>query len=47
MAADPAVQAKAKMLTETGKTVYQAVTSPEAKRAYRQAAEVTGKMRKK
>lgn len=47
LATDPDVQAKARKLVEDGKKVYRAVTSPEAKRAYRQAAEVINKARKK
>jgi hypothetical protein len=47
LAKDPEVQAKAKKLTEDGKRIYQAATSPEAKRAYRQAAGLLTKARKK
>lgn len=47
LAKDPAVQAKVKQLAEDGQKVYRAVTSPEAKRAYRQASEVLRKVRKK
>ena len=47
IAMDPATQAKAKKLVDHGKKVYQAVTSPEAQRAYRRAAEMIKKARKK
>ena len=47
IAKDPSTQAKAKRLFDDGKRVYQAVTSPEAQRAYRQAAEAIKKVRKK
>ncbi len=47
IAKDPATQAKAKKLVDRGRKVYQAVTSPEAQRAYRQAAELIKKARKK
>ncbi|MBT2596215.1 hypothetical protein [Arthrobacter sp. ISL-72] len=47
IAKDPAVQARIKGLADDGKKIYTAVTSPEAKRAYRQAAEIIKKTRKK
>jgi hypothetical protein len=47
LATDPEMQAKAKKLVDDGKQVYRAATSPEAKRAYRQAAEIIKKARKK
>jgi hypothetical protein len=47
LATDPEMQAKAKKLVDDGKKVYRAATSPEAKRAYRQAAEIINKARKK
>ncbi len=47
LAKDPDVQARIKGLAEDGKKIYEAATSPEAKRAYRQAAEIVRKTRKK
>jgi DNA-binding MurR/RpiR family transcriptional regulator len=47
LAEDPDTQAKAKKLFEDGKKMYRAATSPEAKEAYRQAAEIIKKARKK
>jgi hypothetical protein len=47
LAKDPEMQAKAAKLLEDGKKMYRAATSPEAKQAYRQAAEVINKVRKK
>jgi hypothetical protein len=47
LAKDPETQAKAEKLLEDGKKIYRAATSPEAKEAYRKAAEVINKMRKK
>lgn len=47
LAKDPEVQAKAKKLAEDGKRMYQAATSPEAKRAYRQTADFIKKARNK
>ncbi|MDQ0617376.1 hypothetical protein [Arthrobacter globiformis] len=47
LAKDPETQAKAGKLLEDGKKMYRAATSPEAKEAYRKAAEVKNKMRKK
>lgn len=47
LATDPDKQAKARKLVEDGKKVYQAATSPEAKEAYRHAAEIINKARKK
>lgn len=47
LAKDPEIQAKAKKLAEDGKRMYQAATSPEAKRAYRQTTDLIKKARKK
>lgn len=47
LATDPEMQAKARKLLGDGKKVYRAATSPEAKQAYRQAAEFMNKARKK
>lgn len=47
LAKDPETQAKAGKLLEDGKKVYRTLISPEAKEAYRQAAAVIIKMRKK
>lgn len=47
LAKDPDVQARIKKLADDGKKIYGAATSPEAKRAYRQAAEIIKKVRKK
>jgi hypothetical protein len=47
LAKDPEMQAKAGKLLEDGKKMYRAATSPEAKEAYRKAAEVINNMRKK
>ena len=47
LAKDPGTQAKAGKLLEDGKKMYRAATSPEAKEAYRKAAEVINTMRKK
>lgn len=47
LAQDPEVQAKAAKLLENGKKVYRAAISPEAKDAYRKAAELLKKARKK
>lgn len=47
LAKDPETQAKAEKLLDDGKKLYRAATSPEAKEAYRKAAEVINKMRKK
>lgn len=47
LAKDPEVQAKAAKLLEDGKRMYRAAISPEAKQAYRQAAEFINKTRKK
>jgi hypothetical protein len=46
-AKDPEMQAKAMKVLEDGKKMYRAATSPEAKEAYRQAAEIIKKARKK
>jgi len=47
IAADPAVQEKARKLAENGVKFYRAANSPEAKRAYRQAADFIKKTRRK
>ncbi|MFJ6347812.1 hypothetical protein ACIQLM_20040 [Pseudarthrobacter oxydans] len=47
LAKDPAVQAKAKQLAEDGQKLYRFATSPEAKRAYKKAAAVLNKTRRK
>ena len=47
LAKDPDTQAKAKKLLEDGKKMYRAATSPETKEAYRQAAGLIKKARKK
>lgn len=47
LATDPEVQAKTAKIVEDGRELYRAITSPEAKEAYRQAARVVDKMRKK
>ncbi|MEV8131491.1 hypothetical protein QMY03_05490 [Arthrobacter sp. KFRI-F3372] len=47
LAQDPEVQAKAGKLLEDGKKVYRIAISPEAKEAYRKAAEIIYKARKK
>lgn len=47
LAKDPETQAKGKKLLEDGKKMYRAATSPEAKEAYRKAAEFINKARKK
>lgn len=47
LATDPNMQAKGRKLVEDGRKVYRAVTSPEAKLAYRQAAAIISKARKK
>lgn len=47
LAKDPETQAKAEKLLDDGKKLYRAATSPEAKEAYRKAAEVINRMRKK
>ncbi|MCU1574256.1 MAG: hypothetical protein JWO93_2338 [Micrococcaceae bacterium] len=44
---DPVVQAKARKLAENGAKFYRAANSPEARRAYRQAADFFSKTRKK
>jgi hypothetical protein len=44
---DPVVQAKARRLAENGARFYRAANSPEARRAYRQAADFFSKTRKK
>jgi hypothetical protein len=41
------VQAKARRLAENGARFYRAANSPEARRAYRQAADFFSKTRKK
>jgi hypothetical protein len=47
LAKDPDTQTRAKKLLEDGKKMYRAATSPEAKQAYRQAADIIKKARKK
>ncbi|WCI09627.1 hypothetical protein PJ267_09000 [Arthrobacter sp. OVS8] len=47
LAKDPEVQAKAAKLLEDGKSMYRAAMSPEAQRAYRQAAEFINRTRRK
>lgn len=47
LAKDPEMQAKAAERLEDVKKMYRAATSPEAKRAYRHAAEFINKARKK
>lgn len=47
LAKDPEMQARAMKLLEDGKKMYRAATSPEAKEAYRQVAEIMKKARKK
>lgn len=47
LAQDPEVQAKAGKLLEDGKKLYRVAISPEAKEAYRKAAEFMNKARKK
>lgn len=46
LAKDTETQAKAEKLLEDGKKLYRAATSPEAKEAYRKAAEFIKKARK-
>lgn len=47
LATDPEVQAKTAKIVADGRELYRAITSPEAREAYRQAARVVDKMRKK
>lgn len=47
LATDPEMQAKAKKLLEDGRRMYRAATSPEAKQAYRHAAEIIKKTRRR
>lgn len=47
LAKDPEVQAKAGKLLEDGKKMYRVATSPEAKEAYRKAAEIIKRARKR
>lgn len=47
LAQDPELQAKAGKLLEDGKKLYRVAISPEAKEAYRRAAEFINKARKK
>ena len=47
LAKDPEMQAMAARRLADGKRVYRAATSPEAKQAYRHAAEFINKARKK
>jgi len=46
LAKDPAVQAKVRNMVADGQKFYRAATSPEAKQAYKQAAEFIRKTRK-
>ena len=46
LAKDPAVQAKVQNMIADGQKIYRAATSPEAKQAYKQAAEFVRKTRK-
>jgi hypothetical protein len=47
LAMDPEMQAKFKKVVDEGRNLYRAVTSPEAKEAYRHVAEIINKTRKK
>lgn len=47
IAKDPVTQEKTRKLVDDGKKVYEALTSPEAKRLYRQAADLVKQARKK
>ena len=47
LSTDPVVHAKARKLAEHGAKAYRAANSPEAKKAYRQAAAFLKKTRKK
>lgn len=47
LSSDPLIQAKARKLAENGAKFYRAANSPEARRAYRQAADFFSKTRKK
>jgi hypothetical protein len=47
LAKDPETQAKLGKLVDDGRKLYRAATSPEVKEAYRKAAEVINKLRKK
>jgi hypothetical protein len=47
LANDPVVQEKARKLAENGAKAYRAANSPEAKKAYRQAAAFLKKTRRK
>ncbi|MDQ0076772.1 hypothetical protein [Arthrobacter oryzae] len=47
LATDPEMQAKVRNFAGEGMRVYRAVTSPEAKQAYRQAAQFLDKARRK
>lgn len=46
LAKDPAVQAKVRNMVADGQKFYRAASSPEAKQAYKQAAEFIRKTRK-
>jgi hypothetical protein len=46
LAKDPAVQAKVRNIVADGQKFYRAASSPEAKQAYKQAAEFIRKTRK-
>lgn len=47
LAKDPDMQAKARKVIEEGQNLYRAITSPEAKAAYRHVVEIIDKARKK
>lgn len=47
LATDPEMHAKVRKVVDEGRNLYRAATSPEAKEAYRHAAEIINKLRKK
>ena len=47
LATDPEMQTKLRKIAGEGMRVYRAVTSPEARQAYRQAAQILDKARRK
>lgn len=47
LATDPAMQQKARKLAENGAKIYRAMNTPEAREAYRRAAEILKKTRRK
>lgn len=47
LAMDPEMQARVKKVVGEGRNLYRAVTSPEAREAYRHVAEIIDTMRKK